>query len=214
MGVFRRQIGALDTHVHHFQAIGGQQLAGLLHDLAHNDRAFLRDHVKERVLAKGHAQLGVNDIVQAGVGPAHGAQGAVKQEGIGDAPAGVVVNDQILFIQCEHLSRLGVVFEQTGVKIDHVLDKRNLDMQSRGHGTGHGFAELQHNGRLGLVHHIHRLGSGDEAQEKDHGPDHEGSFHCAPPLGLAAGVGWPDRLPWAGGASGGRAAGRTDSSGR
>ena len=89
------------------------------------------------------AGLAVDDVVEARLGAALVAQSLEEEQGIGDAPARVGLDADVLLIARRHLVGVAVPFQPALFENVGLLGKRRLEVQAGlGNRLAHGFTEL------------------------------------------------------------------------
>ena len=108
--------------------LGGADALELLGDL---EGAVARAHHLDQVEGgDGVAGLAVHDVVEAALGAALVAHGLVEAQRVGDPPAGVGVDPDVLLVPGRDLGGVAVVLEPALVEAVDVLDERHLQVQA------------------------------------------------------------------------------------
>ncbi len=165
----------------------------------HDRRPLPRQQGRQRDIANDPPQTAADQRRQPIARRRLGADGLVEQQRVGDAIAGVGVDDEPLLVRGDDLFRRRLDIEQAFVESDDVLDERPFDVQAGGFHDLPRLSELQHQRLFGLVDDEQRVRHDDGEDDQRHGEqDQSAAAHCAPPgtasEGGAAGAGAPAGL--------------------
>src|SRR6185437_1763121 len=113
-----------------------------------------------------------------------------EQPGVGDPVPGIGVDHQALLVAGDDLELFGLVVEQPAVDPHHVLDQRDLGVESGfGLGLADDGAELAHQDLLGRIDRVESL----RQHEDDDGGNHQRNdgtvAHREPPVDVDGGGG-------------------------
>ena len=97
---------ALDAHVNNFNTILFHDVRSAAGHVGHDTAAFARDDLGQAVPTNLGAQLGVHDVIKAGLGSRYRAHRSVELQGIDDPPTSVVIENYSFFVAGQGLCAL------------------------------------------------------------------------------------------------------------
>src|SRR5664279_2380636 len=194
-------VDALEPHVHQLDPELGRDLGGLVendlrdpaaagahlcHGLGRSDPLEVLRHLKRPVRrandldqvegGDGVPRLAVHDVVEAALPAPLVAHGLVEPQRVGDAPAGVRVDPDVLLVPGRDLVRVSVILEPALVEPVHFLDERHLEMQAGVlHDAADRLPELGEDHLLGLGKRVDRRE--EEGDRRDRPYDDAGPLH-------------------------------------
>ena len=128
---------------------------------------------------RGHgvAGLAVDDVVEAALAAALVVHRLVEAQRVGDPPAGVGVDPDVLLVLGRDLVGVAVVLQPALVEAVHDLDERELEVQARGADEpADGAAELREDRLLGLAQRCRRTRAARRARD-GHGDRPAAALH-------------------------------------
>ena len=90
------------------------------------------NNLSHRALTKGIFDTFTNELRQSAIGTTfQAAKAYVEIFGIGNPPFDEGIDDNVLFLACEHSFRFDIKGQQALVKLDDSVNQRQFEMQAR-----------------------------------------------------------------------------------